>query len=379
MSTATAGTELMAGQELRVPGLVVRKAGSAARIEEVRLPRPGPDDVIVDIAAAGLCHSDISLASGDLRQPMPALLGHEAAGTVSWCGENVTGVSVGATVVLDWAPACGSCQQCVKGRPFLCIHGGDRAKRPYGKTRDGEDLFAALGTGSFARRVVRPADAVHSVPADVPPDVAAIMGCAVLTGAGAVFNAADVRPGESVAVVGLGGVGLSAVQAARIAGASPLLAADTNPEKKWIAERLGADEFIQVDAASLVPAVRKLTDGWGADHVIDCVGRGTTTRDSWSACKRGGTVTVVGIGTVDDVVEFNTLELFHYARRLQGCVYGSSHVARDLQRLFQLYRAGLLPVERMITSKIPFENLETDLRELIASSHGRTVVHFDEY
>jgi S-(hydroxymethyl)glutathione dehydrogenase/alcohol dehydrogenase len=367
--------EAAVGDRLATEGLLVREPGTAPAVEPLRLRPLTAQDVVVDIAVAGLCHSDVSLASGMLRQPMPAVLGHEAAGTVRWCGADVTDVAVGDTVVLDWQPSCGTCPRCLDGEPWICETGNVLASTVYATTTDDLDVYAALGTGAFSRRVVLPATSVHRVPTDIPDDVAAILGCAVITGAGAVLNAADVRPGQSVLVLGLGGVGLSAVRAARLAGASPVIAVDTNATKEQLALRAGADTFAVPDEDHTVrDVVRALTGGDGVDHAIECVGRGSTIRAAWASTRRGGTTTVVGIGSRQDSVTFNPLELFHFARTLQGCVYGSADVARDLRRLFALQSSGRLQAEELVTATIGLADLEQDLGELIGRSLGRTVV-----
>lgn len=363
------------GDRLATEGLLVRAPGTPPAVEPLRLRPLTADDVVVDVAAAGLCHSDVSLASGMLRQPMPAVLGHEAAGVVTWCGQDATGVAVGDTVVLDWQPSCGTCPRCLDGEPWICETGNVLASTPYATTTDGLEVYAALGTGAFSRRVVLPATSVHRVPAGIPDHVAAILGCAVITGAGAVLNAAGIRPGQSVLVLGLGGVGLSAVRAARLAGASPIIAVDTNATKEALALRAGADTFaVPDDDRPVRDIARALTDGDGVDHAIECVGRGSTIRAAWASTRRGGTTTVVGIGSKGDTVAFNPLELFHFARTLQGCVYGSADVARDLRRLFALQSSGRLRAEDLITDTIALDDLEQDLGALIGRSLGRTIV-----
>lgn len=356
-----------------VRAVVLPAVGTPVEVREVTLPEPGPGQVQVRLAAAGVCHSDLSLSDGTLRQAVPAVLGHEGAGTVTAVGGGVTRVAPGDRVLLNWAPPCRACWWCRHGEPHLCEHALDAAGAPYAALPDGTPLFPGLGTGAFAEETVVPERACIPLPDDAPLDVAALLGCAVLTGVGAVLNAARVQPGESVLVLGLGGVGLSALQGARIAGAAPILAVDVSPAKEGLARTLGATEFL-VAGDDLAKRVRGLTDGRGVDHAIECVGRGSTIRAAWSATRRGGRTTVVGIGRKDDPVPLSALEVFHFARTLSGCVFGSSDPDRDVPILLEHWRAGRLDLEALATHRVGLDGVEAAFARMRAGEGGRTLV-----
>lgn len=367
-----------------VRAVVLTEIGAPMRVTEIDVPDPGPGQVRIRLAAAGICHSDLSLSNGTLRQPVPAVLGHEGSGTVLAVGEGVAGVAVGDPVVLNWSPSCGECAFCRRGEVYLCVHGADRTNTHYATVSGSQmPLYAGLGTAAFATETVVPAAGVLPLPDGVPLADAALLGCAVLTGYGAVTHAAGVRPGESVVVFGLGGVGLSVLQAARIAGAGAVIAVDVRPEKEDLARRLGATEFLVADPPDAEPEakptvprkVREMTDG-GADHAIECVGTAATIRTAWSSTRRGGTTTVVGVGRADDPVIFSALELFHFARTLRGCVYGNSDPAADLPVLAEHVRAGRLDVAGLVTDRIGLDDVPAAFARMAAGVGARSVIEF---
>lgn len=349
--------------------------GAALEITEIVLPEPGPGKVRVKLAAAGVCHSDLSLSTGVLRPTTPTVLGHEGAGTVVSVGEGVESVRPGDQVVLNWAPACGRCHLCAIGEPWLCENQYAASVATYAALPDGTGLYPGLGAAAFAEETVVNANAVVPLPEGVPLTSAALLGCAVLTGYGAVHNAARVRAGESAVVFGVGGIGLAVLQAARIAGASPIIAVDVTSEKEELARRHGATEFLVSDEQT-PKAVRKLTGGNGADHAFECVGRSSTIRAAWSSTRRGGRTTVVGIGGKDDLVSFSALELFHYARTLTGCCYGNSDPARDVPVLAEHVRAGRLDLEALITDRITLDEIPAAFERMAAGIGGRSLVVF---
>ena len=357
---------------------VLRERGGPLRVEEIDLPEPGPGQVRVALAATGVCHSDLSLANGTLAHKLPVVLGHEGAGRVTAVGEGVTAPAPGDPVVLNWAPACRACWWCGHGEPWLCARAADAAQRPYARLGDGGEVFPGLGTAAFATGTVVGAHACIPLPDDIPLAEAALLGCAVLTGVGAVLNAARVRPGESVVVIGLGGVGLAAVQGARLAGADPIVAVDPVAAKAPLARRLGATE-VMGPGRDLGKRVRALTGGRGADHAIECVGRAETIRAAWSATRRGGRATVVGVGPATEQVTFHPLELFHFARELSGCVYGNSDPATDVPRLLEHYRAGRLDLAALVTDEVTLDGVGLALERLAAGSGtgARTLVRFE--
>jgi S-(hydroxymethyl)glutathione dehydrogenase/alcohol dehydrogenase len=355
---------------------LIREVGGPARVESLDLPAPEPGQVRVRLAAAGVCHSDLSLANGTLRQLFPAVLGHEGAGTVVEVGPGVTGVSVGDRVVLNWAPPCGSCWFCVAGEPYLCERAESGRTVPYARAADGAEVYAGLSTAAFATETIVGAHACIPLPDGVPFDEAALLGCAVLTGVGAVLNSARVQPGQSVVVIGLGGVGLAALQGARIAGASVIVAVDPSPAKASLAERLGATAFLE-PSPDLGKQVRALTSGRGADHAIECVGRGDTIRAAWAVTRRGGRATVLGLGSPDDAVSFNALEVTYFARTLAGCMYGSSDPAADVPKLLSLYRSGDLDLGALVSERIGLSDLDAAFAAMRSGTGARAVIVFD--
>ena len=355
---------------------MLRDTGAPLSIEDVDLAPTGPDQVRVRLRATGVCHSDLSIVRGALRHPMPAVPGHEGAGVVVEVGSDVTSVRPGDHVTLNWTPACGACFFCARNEPWLCDRAAaDALAAPYA-TSKGEALAPVLGAGAFAEETLVLERAVVKIPTDVPFEVAALVGCAVTTGFGAVVNTANVRPGDSVVVIGCGGVGLSIVQGARYAGAATIVAVDLSEDKRALAKDLGATDTVD-GTEDVEAAVRALTQGRGADHAFEAIGRGATIRTAYRLTRRGGNVVVVGAGRYDDKVEFSALELFFQARSLVGCVYGSADVTRDFPRILGLYSSGELDLDRLITSRIPLDDVNAALDAMEAGVGARNVVVFD--
>jgi S-(hydroxymethyl)glutathione dehydrogenase / alcohol dehydrogenase len=356
-----------------VRAAILHQVGGSPEVVELELVPPGPGQVRVQLHATGVCHSDLSLAAGRMRHAMPVVLGHEGAGRVVELGDGVTQVQLGDPVVFNWAPACHACWFCENGEPYLCQNAGRAWNRPYGHLADGTEVYPGLGVGGFGTETVVDAAAVVKVPDDIPLAEAALLGCAVLTGVGAVRNAAKVRPGESVVVFGLGGVGLSAVQGARIAGAGPIIAVDPAPDKLDLARLLGATDVLEA-GPDVAAGIRALCDGRGADHAIECVGRADTIRTAWSSTRRGGQTTVVGMGAATDQVSFNALEIAYFARTLRGCMYGSADPGTDIGFLVDCYRAGTLDLAAMVTSAIGLADVGEAFDRLAAGTGARSVV-----
>ncbi len=355
-----------------VRAAVLTETGASLRVADIELPDPGPGQVRVKVAATGVCHSDLSLARGTLRQPVPAVLGHEAAGTIVSVGDGVTNAAVGDRVVLCWAPPCGACWFCTEGEPWLCERSSDAAAAPYA-TYDGTPLYPGLSTAGFAEETVVSARAVLPVPDGVPLEHAALVGCAVMTGVGAVLNTAKVRAGQTVLVVGLGGVGLSVVQGARLAGAGQVIVVDRSTDKLELARTMGATDVLEA-GGELAKQVRGLTEKRGVDHAFDCVGLAATIRDSWSSTRRGGMTTIVGIGGKEQQVSFTALELFHFARTITGCVYGSTDPMTDIPTILDHAAAGRLDLAGLITSTIGLEGIDGAFADMEKGVGARTVV-----
>ncbi|MGH7721944.1 MAG: Zn-dependent alcohol dehydrogenase [Candidatus Dormibacteria bacterium] len=361
---------------MTVRAAVLRNIGAPLRVEEITLAHPGPGQVRVRMVATGVCHSDLSLARGILTQTIPAVLGHEGAGLVVAVGEGVTSPRPGDAVLLNWAPACRECWWCVHGETHLCAKATQGAAAPYAQLDDGTPLFAGLGVAAFASETLVAQSACIPVPRDIDLEEAALLGCAVVTGVGAVVHAAAVQPGESVAIIGLGGVGLCAVQGARLAGAEPIIAVDPSAEKAELARRLGATEVLEPDS-DLGKRIRGLTGGRGVDHAIECVGRADTIRAAWSVTRRGGQATVVGLGARTDMASFNALELAHFARTLRGCMYGNADPAADVPVLLEHVRAGRLDLGALVTSRITLDDVEPAFTEMAAGRGARSLIIFD--
>jgi S-(hydroxymethyl)glutathione dehydrogenase / alcohol dehydrogenase len=359
-----------------VRAAVLPAVGAPLEITGIDLSDPGPGQVRVRLAAAGVCHSDLSLSNGTMRVPVPAVLGHEGAGTVVAVGEGVTGLAPGAEVVLNWAPACGSCHACSLGEVWLCANALNGAADVYAhRSSDGSDLHPGLNVAAFAEETVVSASCVLPLPDGIPLTDAALLGCAVLTGYGAVHHSARVRAGETVAVYGVGGVGLAALQAARIAGAARIVAVDVSPEKEELARGAGATDYV-LASETTAREIRGLTGKQGVDVAIECVGRAATIRTAWDSTRRGGRTTVVGIGGKDQQVTFNALEIFHWGRTLAGCVYGDSDPAKDLPVLAEHVRAGRLDLGALVTERIGLEGIPAAFENMLAGKGGRALVIF---
>ena len=368
-----------------VRAAVLPAVSAPLEVAEIELPQPGPGQVRVRLAAAGVCHSDLSLSNGTLRQPVPAVLGHEGAGTVVSVGEESgtseedgggAGWAPGDRVVLNWAPSCRRCHFCAElAEPWLCVNANAATTVPYARTRSGDDLYPGLSVAAFAEETVVPAHALLPVPAGVPLEDAALLGCAVLTGYGAVHHSAAVRVGESVAVFGVGGVGLATLQSARIAGAERLIAVDVSPEKEELARAAGATDYV-VASSDTAKEIRRLTGGLGTDVAIECVGRAGTIRAAWNSTRRGGRTTVVGIGGKEEQVALSALEIFHFARTLSGCVYGSSDPRRDLPVLAEHVRAGRFDLGALVTERTDLDGIPAAFESMLAGRGGRAVVRF---
>lgn len=358
-----------------IPAVLARVAGAEPTVEEIRLPATEAGRVRVRIGAAGVCHSDLSMVNGTLAPPLPLVLGHEAAGVVTEVGAGVTRVRAGDHVVLNWAPACRRCWFCQRGEPWLCASSVGMATPGGTAAADDAPLHHALGLGALAAEVVVAENAVIPVPADLPIATAALLGCAVLTGVGAVRNTARVTPPCSVLVIGLGGVGLSVLVAARAAGAAPIIAVDVSEAKRELALAAGATDYIVSDD-NLASAVRALTGGRGADYAFECVGRSTTIRAAWRATRRGGQVTVVGMGAKDDRVSFSALDVFYSARTLRSSVYGSADPDREAPQLAQEVVDGRLDPSLLISHRIPVAEAPAAFARMARGEGARSVVVF---
>ena len=355
-----------------VRALVAREPAAAPAVEEIRLPEVGPGQVRVRIRAAGVCHSDLSMVNGTLSPPYPLVLGHEAAGEVVEAGAGVTRVAAGTHVALNWSPPCRDCWFCTHGEPWLCAT-ANVAALENGSTLDGAPVHLTLGLGAFAEEVVVPERALIPVPTALGWESAALLGCAVLTGTGAVRNTAKVTEGDSVVVIGLGGVGLSVVAAARAAGAATVVAVDVTEGKKALAEAAGATDFV-VSGETLSKDIRSRTSGRGANHAFECVGRAATIRAAWRAARRGGQVTVVGMGRADDMVQLSALDIFSSARTLRASVYGSADPDVEVPQLAEDVLSGALRLDHLVTDRIGLADVPAAFDRMARGEGARSVV-----
>jgi S-(hydroxymethyl)glutathione dehydrogenase / alcohol dehydrogenase len=360
-----------------VKAVVLRHVGQPTAVEELALRPLGRHEVRVQLAASGVCHSDLSLRDGSIPTLLPGTLGHEGAGVVAEVGDDVTSVGPGEHVVLTWLVACRSCPHCLRGESQLCVHAYDHAYGgPYAESAAGP-VWPGMGVGSLAEQTLLPAAAVVPVDKSLPLDHAALLGCGVTTGVGAVMRTAAVRPGESVLVIGCGGVGLAAIQGARLAGAAPIIAADRVAGQLPAATANGATETIDASEADLVTAVRDLTGGAGVDHGIEVVGKPATIRAAYEATRRGGKVTLVGAAGIEEAVTFPALSLMVDGKTIRGSVYGASDPARDIPVLADLARRGLLDIEALVTRRIGLDDVEAAFTDMAAGHGARSVVCFD--
>jgi len=342
--------------------------------DDVEAIGPGPGEVRIRIAASGVCHSDISLQDGTLPHPVPAVPGHEGAGEVIAVGEGVNTVAPGDHVIISWVPACGRCRFCLGGQPNLCNAFLERNMSKPMFTSGGGPLFGYAGTGTFAEETVVASEAAIRIDPDVPYDVASLIGCGVMTGVGAALNTARVRPGSSVVVFGCGGVGVSVIQGARIAGAAEIVAVDLLPEKVELAQRFGSTHG--ATPQQLAAVQQEITGGAGFDYAFEVIGRPETIRSAYDATRRGGTTVVVGAGRMDAMVAFSAFELFYMEKKLLGCWYGSADVRTDFGRLLRFWRHGKLDLEGMITRRIDLSEVNEAFEACKKGEVIRSVIEF---
>jgi S-(hydroxymethyl)glutathione dehydrogenase / alcohol dehydrogenase len=355
---------------------ILSRVGAPLEVDDVTLRPVGRREARVRVVASALCHTDLSLADGTIPQAVPAVLGHEAAGEVLDVGDGVSTLAPGDHVILSWIAPCRRCFWCRGGQVELCEHGFDHAfAGPHG-SRGGQPVVAALGTGTFAEETIVPEAAAVVVDHDFPLELAALIGCGAVTGVGAVVHNPVLRPGDSVAVVGCGGVGLAAIQGARLADAGRVIAVDQAPAKERMALDNGATDVV-IGAGDVGAAVRDLTGGRGADHTVEAVGLPSTILDAWNACRRGGTVTIVGAGRPDDLVSLPALSLMVDAKMLRGCVYGNTDPTRDFPRMVDWATTGRLDLRRLVTRSIALEDINDAFEAMVRGDVARSVIAMD--
>lgn len=340
-------------------------------LDDVEAVGFGPGKVKIRVRATGLCHSDISAMNGVLPQPAPFIPGHEGAGEIIDVGDGVTSVKQGDRVLLCWLPACGVCPSCRRGQTQLCLAGFMNAGTPNFK-RPGGDLFGFAGTGTFTEEVVVDAGCAVPIPDDVPFDIAALIGCGVTTGLGAAINTAQVAAGSSVAVIGCGGVGISAIQGARLKGAAQIVAVDPVASRREAALKFGATEAVSPD--ELADAKQRITAGEGFDYVFEVVGKSATARVAYETTRRGGTLCIVGAGAMDDFLQLNMFELFFDEKRILPSMYGGGDVLTSYERAIALWRAGRIDLEGLITHRVQLAEINDALAQMRTGEALRTCI-----
>ena len=356
---------------------VLHEANTPLEIETISISNPGPREVLIRTVACGVCRSDLHFVDGAFPHPVPTVPGHEAAGIIEAVGSDVAHLKPGDHVITFFTVFCGSCEMCVSGRPSLCIDPSTR--RPAGAAprlslADGTPLAPFLNLSAFAEMMLVHENACVAISKDMPLDRAALLGCAVITGAGAVFNDSRVRPGESVAVIGAGGIGLAAINAARIAGAGTILAIDPMPEKRELALKLGATHALDPSSETIVKDVLKRTAG-GVHYAIEAVGRPNTAELAWNILRRGGTATILGMIAPGQNVILPG-HTFLTGKKIQGSLLGSTRFPIDMPRLVQMYIDGLLDLDSMVAEKIPLEGVNDALQKLRDGHSVRSVITF---
>lgn len=354
----------------------------ALEVEDIELDGPGPGQVLVEMVSAGLCHSDLSVIDGSRPRPTPMVMGHEAAGIVRDVGAGVADLGPGDHVVFSFLPMCGRCQACVAGRPTQCVNGA-RANlegclldgtRRFRNTR-GQVIHHHLGVAAFSQYTVAMRESLVKIDPAVPLENAALFGCAIVTGVGAVVNTARVAPGESVAVWGLGGVGLSAVMGAKLAGAYPLIAVDVLDHKLELARQLGATHTVNARTSDAVEAVRELTGG-GAHYCFEVVGSEQVLAQAFRATGRAGTTVTVGLPGAQKMLSVPAVTITLEERVIRGSFMGSAVPSRDIPRMIALAQAGLLPVDALLSRTIALEEINTGFDALARGEAVRQVIRF---
>lgn len=347
-------------------------------VREVELAPPGPGEVLIRIAAAGVCHSDLSVINGTRPRPLPMVLGHEASGYVEEVGAGVDDLAPGDHVVCIFAPGCGRCTPCAEGRPALC----EKAAKHHGVgelmtghrrlSMDGRPVHHHVGISAFASHAVVARQSLVKVDQDIAPHISTLFSCAMLTGAGAVFNTAHIKPGAKVAVVGIGGVGMAAILGAAAAGAGQIVAIDSFENKLEVARQMGATDAVKA-GEGVVEAVRDLTNG-GVDYAFELAGSVRALETAYDITRRGGTTVTAGLPHPDSRMALNALKLVAEERSLKGSYIGSCVPQRDLPRMFALHRRGLLPVEKMLSHRLPLADINLAMDRLEDGSAIRQVV-----
>ncbi|WP_329140068.1 S-(hydroxymethyl)mycothiol dehydrogenase [Streptomyces sp. NBC_01476] len=357
-------------QEVR--GVIAPGKNEPVRVETIVVPDPGPGEAVVKIQACGVCHTDLHYRQGGINDEFPFLLGHEAAGIVESVGADVTTVAPGDFVILNWRAVCGQCRACLRGRPWYCFNTHNAAQRM--TLLDGTELSPALGIGAFAEKTLVAAGQCTKVDPAAAPAVAGLLGCGVMAGIGAAINTGNVTRGDSVAVIGCGGVGDAAIAGARLAGANRIIAVDIDARKLEVARRMGATHTVDSSGTDPVEAIRELTGGFGADVVIEAVGRPETYEQAFYARDLAGTVVLVGVPTPEMELKLPLLDVFGRGGALKSSWYGDCLPSRDFPVLIDLYLQGRLDLAAFVSETIELDGIEEAFRRMHDGEVLRSVV-----
>jgi S-(hydroxymethyl)glutathione dehydrogenase/alcohol dehydrogenase len=365
---------------MKIKAAVLRQVQQPMVLEDVELQDPKDDEVLVRIMATGLCHSDYNVITGDMNIPLPIVLGHEGAGIVEAVGHENTRVSVGDHVALSWVPECGQCQYCASGRFNLCATSAPRVLDGTlldGTTRlhdgDGEEISHYSFLSTFADMAVVPLTSCIPIDDDVPFVPASLVGCAVMTGIGAVMNNARVKPGSTVAVYGMGGVGLNVIQGAAVCGAGQIIAIDVNPAKAAIAQLFGATNFIDASETNVPEAINELTSGWRADYTFEAVGRPQTMAEAFDITARGGILVCIGVPPDGSTLELPAVRLQKEEKTVCGSFYGGSHPQVDFNTILRLYKQGRVKLDELVSETLPLYQINDGFKKLEGNGAIRTV------
>jgi S-(hydroxymethyl)mycothiol dehydrogenase len=355
-----------------VKGVIARAKGAPVELVDVTIPDPGPGEAVVDVKACGVCHTDLHYREGGIGDDFPYLLGHEAAGVVEAVGEGVTDIAPGDYVILNWRAVCGNCRACHRGRPWYCFNTFNASQKM--TLEDGTELSPALGIGAFADKTLVHSGQCTKVDESAPAATAGLLGCGVMAGLGAAINTGGVGRGDTVAVIGCGGVGAAAIAGARLAGARRIIAVDIDARKLDKATELGATDTVNGKETDVVEKVQELTDGFGADVVIDAVGVPETYRQAFYARDLAGTVVLVGVPTPEMKLELPLLDVFGRGGALKSSWYGDCLPSRDFPMLIDLYLQGRLPLDAFVTETIGIGDVEAAFEKMHGGDVLRSVV-----
>jgi S-(hydroxymethyl)mycothiol dehydrogenase len=357
---------------VKVKGVIARSKGAPVTVETIVVPDPGPGEARVKVQACGVCHTDLHYREGAINDEFPFLLGHEAAGIVESVGPDVTEVVPGDYVILNWRAVCGECRACRRGRPWYCFSTHNATQKM--TLEDGTELSPALGIGAFAEMTLVAAGQCTKVDDSAPPEVAGLLGCGVMAGIGAAINTGNVTRGDSVAVIGCGGVGDAAIAGARLAGARKIIAVDIDDRKLAKAKEFGATDTINSRQTDPVKAIQDLTEGNGADVVIEAIGRPETYEQAFYARDLAGMVVLVGVPSPDMRIELPLLDFFGRGGALKSSWYGDCLPSRDFPMLIDLYLQGRLPLQDFVSERIGIADVEAAFEKMHRGEVLRSVV-----